>query len=137
MKPIYKTWIAIPAALWLLVFAIFDAKASDVHILLGSYHEPRRDWCEFNPGIGYTNDNNLSLTAYKNSYCDLSIALSVSTPVASNVAIKTGLVTGYPDWPVLPYSTIEVQVGYGFIGLIPAFIVTGDKDYIFYYGISF
>ena len=38
MKPIYKTWIAIHAALWLLVFAVFDAKAGDLWLGLNFHH---------------------------------------------------------------------------------------------------
>ena len=38
MKPAHKSWILIPALLWLIVFGVFDAKAGDLLLGVNFHH---------------------------------------------------------------------------------------------------
>lgn len=126
--------------IYILLFAscaiVWTDSDADWSILLGSYHLPKGDHCEYNPGVGYTWGNGVTAMVYKNSYCDPGALLSKSQPFfLPNTHWSYGAAVGYEESPVLPFVSITVDITeHGFFGVVPGGLI--GKETIFFYGLK-
>ena len=121
--------------LGLLVLAC-NVHAGEFKLLLGSYHLPQAEDCEFNPGFGYTYDNGITVMAYKNSQCNLGVLITLTERISDRFSYSWGGALGYDYATLVPTASLNMKVGnHGFVGVIPGFLI--EKDTIFFYGVYF
>lgn len=107
------------------LFYMMDANADEINISTHSYHlvykpcmdkyRPNKEckYEEYNPGVGYEHSlkgrTSSTIGFYRNSYGKVSFYTGFSYRWRY-VAIQGGLVTGYPQYPVVPVVTPSFSV---------------------------
>lgn len=105
-------------------------------ILLGSYHLPRGEYCEFNPGVGYTFHEQLTGMVYKNSECDTSLMVSWTNPINETFSYSFGGASGYTYAPIVPFVSLNAKVTeHTYVGVMPGSLLGGET--VFFYGVNF
>lgn len=119
-----------------MLMLVRSAVAGDVNILIGSYHIPRGDYCEFNPGIGYIADNGVPALVYRNSECNTGLVLNYTDRVSERVSVSYGGAFGYSYSPVVPFASVQYALGeHAYVGVLPGFLVGSDS--VIFYGVKF
>lgn len=123
----------------MITIAWKDCGASDeveLKITLGSYHLPRDDYCEFNPGLGATFHKQLTVLVYRNSECNTSVMGSWTNPINETFSYSFGGAAGYDYLPIVPFVSLNAKLGdHAFVGVIPGSLLGGET--VFFYGVNF
>lgn len=121
--------------LLVLILSSFSVSAGEYKLLLGSYHVPRGDYCEFNPGFGYTK-HGLGVMVYRNSECATSLMWSMTDPINERFSYSIGAATGYSYAAFVPFVSLNMQVTkHTYMGVIPGSLL--GEDSVFFYGVNF
>ena len=122
--------------LLVMILSSFPVGAGEYKVLVGSYHMPRSDYCEINPGLGYTTDNGFGLMVYRNSECNTGLMWTMTDPINETFSYTVGIAAGYNYAPFMPFASVNMLVGeHGYVGIVPGSLLGAES--VIFYGVRF